>query len=224
MEELIKSSFSQDISILDSSINLIVALLLSLLLKFHFGKFSMTLSGKKELARTIPFLTLIVCFIINIVKSSLALSLGLVGALSIVRFRTPIKEPEELVYLFMSIAIGLGCGANQTSLTVISTLTILAVMSLLRIKSRSNTSKDSYLSMDWKNIDNVDIKDVNHVIHKYVSSSDLKRLDTGMESTNVCYTVTLRDADSLVKLPKELQNNFPCLHVTFIDQSRIPGI
>ena len=57
--------------------------------------------------------------IITIVKSSLALSLGLVGALSVVRFRTAIKEPEELSYLFFTIAIGLGFGANQTLITVI---------------------------------------------------------------------------------------------------------
>ena len=54
--------------------------------------------------------------IITIVKSSLALSLGLVGALSIVRFRTAIKDPEELSFLFISIAIGLGMGANQGQL------------------------------------------------------------------------------------------------------------
>ena len=55
---------------------------------------------------------------ITIVKSSLALSLGLVGALSIVRFRTAIKEPEELSYAFLSIAIGLGLGADQRLTTL----------------------------------------------------------------------------------------------------------
>ena len=50
--------------------------------------------------------------IIFVVKSSLALSLGLVGALSIVRFRSAIKEPEELTFLFLNIALGIGFGAN----------------------------------------------------------------------------------------------------------------
>ena len=75
-----------------------------------------------------PFIILTTILIISIVKSSLALSLGLVGALSIVRFRTPIKEPEELAYLFISIAIGLGLGANQVLATVISSLFILILM------------------------------------------------------------------------------------------------
>ena len=52
------------------------------------------------------------------VKSSLALSLGLVGALSIVRFRAAIKEPEELIYLFLTIAAGLGTGAGQIKITI----------------------------------------------------------------------------------------------------------
>ena len=68
---------------------------------------------------------MIVFFVILIVKSSLALSLGLVGALSIVRFRTPIKEPEELIYLFLAIAIGLGFGAGQIVPSGIISIAIL---------------------------------------------------------------------------------------------------
>ena len=62
------------------------------------------------------------------VKSSLALSLGLIGALSIVRFRTPIKEPEELIYLFLSIAIGIGYGSGQNLITIIIFLVIITVI------------------------------------------------------------------------------------------------
>ena len=75
-----------------------------------------------------PFVLLTTVLVISIVKSSLALSLGLVGALSIVRFRTPIKEPEELAYLFLCIAAGLGLGANQTLPTIIAIILILTVM------------------------------------------------------------------------------------------------
>jgi len=68
--------------------------------------------------------------VIMIVKSSLALSLGLVGALSIVRFRAAIKEPEELVYLFLIIAIGLGCGANQLIIITIGIFFSLLIIAL----------------------------------------------------------------------------------------------
>ena len=70
--------------------------------------------------------------IITIVKSSLALSLGLVGALSIIRFRAAIKEPEELAYLFISISIGLGFGANQAIITTLAFIIIILVIILLK--------------------------------------------------------------------------------------------
>ena len=70
-------------------------------------------------------LAIITTLVITVIKFSLALSLGLVGALSIVRFRAAIKEPEELVYLFFIISIGLANGANQFLLSIIATLIIL---------------------------------------------------------------------------------------------------
>jgi len=61
-----------------------------------------------------------------VIKTSLALSLGLVGALSIVRFRAAIKEPEELVYLFLCIGVGLCLGAEQLAIAVLIVLVITA--------------------------------------------------------------------------------------------------
>ena len=88
-------------------LNLAVGVGLALVLRWHFRRFGSTLSNREEFDQVFPFVMLTTLLIITIVKSSLALSLGLVGALSIVRFRTPIKEPEELAYLFIAIAIGL---------------------------------------------------------------------------------------------------------------------
>ena len=86
--------------------NFIMCVLMSFIARLFYIKYSTSLTGKHHIGTVIPILSTIVFLVILIVKSSLALSLGLVGALSIVRFRTPIKEPEELVYLFLSIANG----------------------------------------------------------------------------------------------------------------------
>lgn len=72
-----------------------------------------------SVARVFPLLTLVTIAVISVVKSSLSLSLGLVGALSIVRFRAAIKDPEELVYLFLCIGIGLSLGAGQPWIAVV---------------------------------------------------------------------------------------------------------
>ena len=98
-------------------ISLLCAAILSFLVQLFYIKYSSTLSNRKEFAKNFVILGVTTTIVIMIVKSSLALSLGLVGALSIVRFRAAIKEPEELVYLFLIIAIGLGCGANQLLIT-----------------------------------------------------------------------------------------------------------
>jgi predicted membrane protein len=113
-------------------VNLIIGMLLSLFIRWHFKRFGSTLSNREEFGQVFPFVLLTTVLIITIVKSSIALSLGLVGALSIVRFRTPIKEPEELAYLFVSIAIGIGLGAGQTISTIVAGLTILGILAALR--------------------------------------------------------------------------------------------
>ena len=121
----------KNIQITDNSSPLITILCLfltifcSYILKYVYEKKSNSLSSKYQLTSIIPILSATTYLVILIVKSSLALSLGLVGALSIVRFRTPVKEPEDLVYLFLSIAIGIGFGAFQIFSTLIVFLIII---------------------------------------------------------------------------------------------------
>ena len=92
-------------------------ILLSSLLSVIYLYTGNALSNKKRLAAIFPLMSLTTMLIISIIKVSLTLSLGLVGALSIVRFRAAIKDPEELVYIFLAITLGLGFGANQIGLT-----------------------------------------------------------------------------------------------------------
>ena len=103
-------------------------IVLSFSLKFIYQEKSISLSNKSHISNILPLLSLGTFLVILIVKSSLALSLGLVGALSIVRFRTPIKEPEELIYLFLAISIGLGYGAGQIIPTTIICIIIFIII------------------------------------------------------------------------------------------------
>src|SRR5688572_31080573 len=94
-------------------INLLLSVLLASAVSWFYTHYGRSFSNRSKFANNLPALAMATVLIISVVKSSLALSLGLVGALSIVRFRTAIKEPEELIYLFIAIAIGLGLGADQ---------------------------------------------------------------------------------------------------------------
>lgn len=119
---------------------LIVGGLISVYLRFLYSRFSVSASHRDSVTRVFPMLTLVTIGVIAVVKSSLALSLGLVGALSIVRFRAAIKEPEELVYLFLCIGVGLALGAQQPwfAAALVTAATIFIVAMSLAGQMRSS--------------------------------------------------------------------------------------
>ena len=151
--------------------NFFTAILLSLILayvvKLTYTKVSRTLNDKEYFSDTFIPLAIITTLVITVIKFSLALSLGLVGALSIVRFRAAIKEPEELVYLFFVISIGLANGANQFLLSIVATL-IIVVFLFLRSLFKSSKSGNFEFNADV-NIININIlnkkkKNINKIV------------------------------------------------------------
>ena len=118
--------------------NLIFTGILSLILKQVYIRYGNALSNRRTFGNNFLMMAMTTMLIITVVKSSLALSLGLVGALSIIRFRAAIKEPEELAYLFLAISVGLGFGANQGSITVIALIIIISII----IVSKKQSYKD----------------------------------------------------------------------------------
>lgn len=100
------------------TVQMLIGGVLALHVRFLFRSCSSTASSTDSISRVFPLLTVITTAVIAVLKPSLTLSLGLVGALSIVRFRAAIKEPEELVYLFLCITLGLALGASQPWLAV----------------------------------------------------------------------------------------------------------
>lgn len=211
------------LSIASLLLNLGIGTVLAVVLCWHFKRFGSTLSNRDEFAQAFPFILLTTVLIITVVKSSLALSLGLVGALSIVRFRTPIKKPEELAYLFVAIAMGLGLGANQTVPTVVAGLSILVVMAVLNWTRREIKNTNLYLSVDWKNTSEepVDgyLERLNEVISKHATGSDLRRFDSRLDTLEATYFT-----DSLSALTDELQRTFPAIGVTFLAQKQLPSV
>lgn len=209
-------------------LNLLIGSVLSLILRWHFKRFGSTLSNREEFAQVFPFVLLTTILIISVVKSSLALSLGLVGALSIVRFRTPIKEPEELAYLFIAIAIGLGLGANQILPTIISSLIILGVMAFIGSKKSKSKGKNIYLSLDWHGdeSDHPDkfIERVNEIIVRHVINCDLRRFDLRAGALEATYFIDIHDSDNISALTDELRRSFPSIGLTFLDQNQLPSV
>ena len=130
---------SVEVSLSSFAANLIFAAFLAYLLSLLYERFGQSLSNRKLFSKNLISLTMTTMLVISIVKSSLALSLGLVGALSIVRFRAAIKEPEELVYLFLAISIGLGFGANQGVVTTLAFVIISGMVVLTNFNKKSGS-------------------------------------------------------------------------------------
>lgn len=126
------------------AVHLIVGGVIGLFLRLLYKRFGLAVANRNSLSSNFPILIITTILVIFVVKSSLALSLGLVGALSIVRFRAAIKEPEELVFLFFCIAVGLAIGAEYAELAVAGVL-IFTVFLLIRHRGGRRGAGDTML-------------------------------------------------------------------------------
>ena len=209
-------------------LNLLIAFLISLLIKFHYKKFSTTLTNRDDFSNLFPFITLTVVLVIYIVKSSLALSLGLVGALSIVRFRTPIKEPEELAYLFICIGAGLGYGANQTIPTTVAVVLILVMVYLVKIKKVRTDNKNIFLNLEIEKKDEINTSEITKNINKILKTENdnfnLVKLDISDDIFQATYILNIKNLDKLESINKSLQSKYPNVKINFVDQNQVPNI
>tara|TARA_Y100000816_G_C26048928_1_gene549821 strand:+ start:599 stop:1291 length:693 start_codon:yes stop_codon:yes gene_type:complete len=189
--------------------SLICAAILSILIQFVYNKFSTTLSNKIDFSKNFVVLGITTTIVIMIVKNSIALSLGLVGALSIVRFRAAIKEPEELVYLFLVIAAGLGCGSGQIKITImgiIFSLIIVVFYSLFFNKSKQKLSEQLNLSLVTKEkIDEKEISKIVDIIKEKTLEADFISLVKTEGETNINFDVKLDDFNKLNNLIKRIE-------------------
>ena len=216
------TSQSLQISIVEFSLNLLLAGFLSYLLGLVYIRFGDSISNRVLFAKNLILLTMTTMVVISIVKASLALSLGLVGALSIVRFRTAIKEPEELVYLFMAIMIGLGLGAGQTY-TILVAVFVLILVIILRnyFKTRQDEGVNLFLTVNSNDVAKLSINKINEVVKNLCEAVDLKRYDQNADSLEVVYEVNIQKIEVLEFLTENLKNYNENMSITFIDQSGI---
>ena len=191
-----------------------MCVIMSFILRDFYIKRSFSLTGKMHIGSIIPVLSAVVFLVILVVKSSLALSLGLVGALSIVRFRTPIKEPEELVYLFLAIAIGLGYAAGQILITTILVLLIFCMIYIWLSNRKIAKTSEYNLVVKWEK-EGVAFDDILKEISPIVQNLKLVRLDkSSLDNTSVMLVVPNEDSpiesitDRLQKLDKNMKITF----------------
>jgi len=217
-------NFSETFSFPNYLLNIAICALLLYVLSLVYIKFGRSLSNRSQLSRVLILVGVTTFIIISIVKSSLALSLGLVGALSIIRFRTAIKEPEELGYFFIAIAIGLGLGADQIFPTLIGAIVLFGIIILSNSKKNASSINQN-LIVNLKGLHKEDALAMQSKITDIVSSNanrtELIRLNKDKDSLNLNFLVVLSGYDSINRITDGLTQLDNEASITFIDSNNM---
>jgi len=178
----------QNYSYITTLYSFILCVITSFVLTQIYKRFGSSLGSKNQITSIIPLISNITFLVILIIKSSLALSLGLVGALSIIRFRTPIKEPEDLGYLFFSIAIGIGFAAMQIVPTLIISSAIMLIIIFYSNRFKNNIDKNFNLIIDYA-ADSKEDLNMEENLKKFTQEIELIKIEKNNEKKIFYYNL-----------------------------------
>lgn len=215
------NQFTNTVNIRDFIIGLIITAILSMVIRMYYIHFADAVSNRRRFANNFLPLALATMLIITIVKSSIALSLGLVGALSIVRFRSAIKDPEELTYLFLVIGLGLATGANQFVVAIIAIPAILILLWVHKaLGGRIALSRDAsmYLNIETESDD---LEGISSILSESLSFVELKRMDSLDKGLSLSYVVRADSLSQLDQLRKAVRDFSPGTTLSVVEKPEI---
>lgn len=215
LNELVVPNMSQ-LELIPTLFSFFICVIMSFIVRDFYIRRSFSLTGKMHIGSIIPVLSSVVFLVIVVVKSSLALSLGLVGALSIVRFRTPIKEPEDLVYLFLAISLGLGYAAGHILITTIITFSILAVIYIWLSNRTISKTSEYNLVASWKNKE-VTLENLLQEIKPISQNLKLVRMDKGPADSTAVMLIIPEENSSIDSIMKKLHGLDNEINITFFE-------
>ena len=192
---------------------LLLSTIAGLIIRYIFYKYSDTLSSKKGFGNSILMITVCVASLIAVVKSSLALSLGLVGALSVVRFRTAVKEPYNLSFLLLAICIGIAMGASQFTFAFLIIIIGSCIAISLKIFPKNFNHLRGIDSLDTVSLElpsKTNLNDIYEIFEKETEKYIIKSIseDSGKIFLNI--SISLIDKFSIERLrikTREISND-----------------
>jgi len=208
-----------EVVVWDVVVNLLLSAVLAAILAWVYVRVGRSFSNRGQFARNFVLLAITTTLVVTVVKSSLALSLGLVGALSIVRFRAPIKEPEELAYLFLAIGIGLGLGAGQRTVTAIAFAVIVAVIFINRWRETREDSHNLFLTVQSDDPGAANLDHIVAILKRHCSLVNLRRFDAADGRIEASFQVGFPGLPALQQSRAELQQLNQGVKVTFVDHT-----
>jgi uncharacterized membrane protein YhiD involved in acid resistance len=151
----------ETVTVMQATINLLVAFICAIVIYAVYFFTSKDVKPTSSFAKTILLVTLSTCLVLMLIGSNLALSLGMVGALSVIRFRAAVKDSRDAAFVFYAIAVGMTTALGVYSLAVIGTLFIgctVIIFSFMNIGSRTylltviSTAYDSRIETEIKKV------------------------------------------------------------------------
>ena len=197
--------------------NLLLAAIFSFILSRVYIHWGSSLSNRRRFASNFMLIAITTTFIILVVRSSVALSLGLVGALSIVRFRTAIKEPEELAYLFFAIGLGIGLGDNQRMITLVALAVGISLIGLLRLFRRPQADVNLHLSILEPNPQKIELEQIISTVEAFCTKWKLIRYDEGPGNLEAAFLVEFQELAALSRAKQALNELSASIEITFLD-------
>lgn len=201
-KDMIKNSVLENfagnanLSLINICFVLLIACIVGIYIYFVYKNFSKSAFYSKDLNITLAGMTIIVAAIMVAMQSNLMVSLGMVGALSIVRFRTAVKNPLDLLYLFWAISAGIICGVQLYLLVAVFSLGITLLIFILE---KLPITKAPELLIVRTDLD-VDMKEIFALISnhsKYTKENSVMIRNKERESI---YEVSTKDGDELVNI------------------------
>ena len=226
MENLDKLSktleVANEIDYLMIIISMLLCIVSSFILMYVYRNKANSLSSKAQISKIIPLLANITFLVILIVKSSLALSLGLVGALSVVRFRTPVKEPEDLAYLFFAIALGIGYGALQIFSTGIIFMVLIMLIWFFLSATKNKIEKSFNLIIEYHADDNKEYFDKILALLKENSQEvQIVKIEKSEDTIMVFYRVYLEKIEKIKSLTESFETKFKGIKFSLYENQSI---
>ena len=213
-----------EIPILEFIRNMAVGLVLAVMFAWLVRKSTRLVVDTTQYMPLFLLLIPTMILIITVIKTSIALSLGLVGALSIIRFRTPIKEPEELAYIFIAIAIGLGLGANQVLATVVG-FAVVAIVMLPAMFKRSAVARSHNAYIDIvlqpESGAKFDMEVFTSILNEASLNYRIKRVTETSERNEITLQVPSLDMAIYEKVKDGLSNRYQTVEISIIDNARV---
>ena len=172
--DIFKSSFvdsSTDLTVLQTSITLLLAFLVGFFIFQIYKKTYQNVVYTKSFNLSLVMMTVITSLVIMAVTSNIVLSLGMVGALSIVRFRAAVKDPMDIVFMFWAIASGIVIGAGLFLLALVGTILIGLILFIFNINMKNETPYLLLINFSQESDEVQVINKIKSKVNKYLVKS-----------------------------------------------------